>query len=1060
MSDLKKTKQQLVEELAQVRRQLAQLEAASIEAEAPPRQAQWAEKLLRASVALNGSLNYEAVLDCILDNVGDFVGCEAACVLHLDGDNSARIFRWYGYPEFERTDSFSALTFDQTDIPTLRHPQKQKQAAVIPVVEPGQGWTHKLGASWIRSHVGVPICVDEEVVGLLHVDSGTAGHFSKADGERLQIFVSQASPALKNARMYNQARQEIASRVKAFKLERNFVSAVLDTAGALVMVLDLQGRILRFNRACEETTGYTFKEVQGQHFWSLFLTVDELAGIKAMFEALQEGRETDKYQSHWLTKDNRRRVISWTNTVLVDSTGSVEYVVCTGNDITEQQQLEERLVAIHQLGRELNLLRDEESIWEIALETAAFLLEFKSAGYGMVTDAAGELDYLYQPMRGIPTTVNLRLPVDTPSRINVLKTHSEKSGGVFTLISENLSSLEDHAWLTAPMMVKDRLIGVLDIESRSHYAFTANDQRLLQTLADQTAVAIENARLHYEARHRVDELTTMNMISQAITSTLNLQQTLTVITDHAVRLLAAGAASVVLNDQAEGNLWFNAASGGNSEFVRGKRLPVGQGIVGWVIEHGEPALVTDVSEDPRFFAKFDQETGFITESVICAPLRTGAQTIGAIEVINKMVGSFTPEDLQLLTWLATPAATAIENARLYELERTARRQAELLREATATLTSTLDLDRVLNGILLHLEEVVACDNASVFLQDEEWLQVVAERGVSRQETHALANRHYPTNNALYREISETRRPVILDNAQADARFEVWQKPVKIHGWMGVPLMVQSEVIGCLTLDSQRAGAYGSTEAELAQAFANQAAVAIQNARLFEEVRTGRKRLQSLSRRLVEVQETERRHIARELHDEAGQSLSSLMVNLRLLERKVNDPEAVLTGIVELKQMLNDVSENLHHLAINLRPASLDHLGLETTLRQHIEAFGRQNKLLTQFEAVGLEDKRLPPDVETNLYRVVQEALTNVVRHAQASQVDVLLERRGDQLVAIIEDNGVGFDAEKLGQSGRLGLLGMRERAEMLHGNLMIESAPGSGTTIYVEVPYDYSNSHR
>jgi signal transduction histidine kinase len=276
--------------------------------------------------------------------------------------------------------------------------------------------------------------------------------------------------------------------------------------------------------------------------------------------------------------------------------------------------------------------------------------------------------------------------------------------------------------------------------------------------------------------------------------------------------------------------------------------------------------------------------------------------------------------------------------------------------------------------------------------------------------------------------------------------------------MGVPLMVQREVIGCLTLDSHEVGAYEQIEADVTQAFANQAAVAIQNARLFEQVRAGRKRLQSLSRRLVEIQEMERRHIARELHDEAGQSLSSLMVGLRLLEREVGSPEEVLKGIVELKQMTNEVSENLHRLAIDLRPASLDHLGLEAALRQYIETFGRQNNLNTQFEAVGLDDKRLLPAVETNLYRVVQEALTNVIRHAKATHVDVLLERRGDHLLAIIEDNGVGFDTDAAGQSSRLGLLGMRERAEMLSGNLMIESTVGAGTTIYVEVPYAHSNT--
>ena len=204
---------------------------------------------------------------------------------------------------------------------------------------------------------------------------------------------------------------------------------------------------------------------------------------------------------------------------------------------------------------------------------------------------------------------------------------------------------------------------------------------------------------------------------------------------------------------------------------------------------------------------------------------------------------------------------------------------------------------------------------------------------------------------------------------------------------------------------------------------------------------------------------ERRHIARELHDEAGQALTTLMVGLGLLERDADASASMIERVNELKKTTNDILENLHRLAINLRPASLDHLGLKAALRQYIEMFGRQHKLKTQFELVGLDDKRLPPAVETNIYRIVQEALTNVVRHAKATQVDVLLERRDDQMVTIIEDNGVGFDPEAAG-TGRLGLLGMRERAEMMGGSLVVESTLGSNTTIYVEVPYDDSNSDR
>ncbi len=864
-----------------------------------------------------------------------------------------------------------------------------------------------------------------------------------------------------------QMRQRIGTLESALSQEQNFVSAIFNSPIALVMVVDPQGRIVRFNRACEVMTGYLSEEVEGNRYWDLFLTSDDIEEAARSFEVLlTSGSLSGTDERYWLTKDNRRRLIAWTHAVLVDEKGHTAYVVSSGVDITEPRQLKDRLMAIHQLGRELNLFRDEVAIWEIALETAAFLLEYKSAGYGVLGDNSNSLEYFYQPIRGVPTTLSLTLPVDTESRIRQLKIHSQEATtprGMFQLAWVVAEKKPNYIWFSAPMRVGERLIGVLDVEIDQSNHSRANDQQLLQTLADQTAVAIENARLHHEARQRVDELTTMNMISQAITSTLNLEETLTMITDHAIRLLEATAASVVLSDETKGSLWFHAASGGNSDFVRGKRLPAGQGIVGWVIEHGDPVLVPDASKDPRFFSEFDRQTGFKTRSILCAPLQTGSQTTGvprttgALEVINKKVGSFSQEDLQLLTWLSAPAATAIENARLFEAEHTARRQAEMLREATATLTSSLDLNRVLNSILVHLERVVSYDEAYVFLRKGDWLQAVAGRGVLQVDDR-LPRRRYAADNVLYRAIQETGHPVILTDAQGDPRLKEWgNNDVQICGWMGVPLMVRSEVIGCLTLSSQTIGAFGQLEADLTQAFANQATVAIQNARLFEQVRVGRERLQSLSRRLVEVQETERRHIARELHDEAGQSLSSLMVGLRLLEREIDNPEAVIKGIGKLKKMTNEVSENLHRLAINLRPASLDHLGLVAALRQYIEAFGRQTGLTTQFEVFGLSDQRFPPAVETNLYRVVQEALTNVVRHAQATHVDVLLERRGDQVVAIIEDNGVGFDPETIGHTGRLGLLGIRERAEMLQGNLMIESAVGSGTTIYVEVPYANSN---
>lgn len=140
----------------------------------------------------------------------------------------------------------------------------------------------------------------------------------------------------------------------------------------------------------------------------------------------------------------------------------------------------------------------------------------------------------------------------------------------------------------------------------------------------------------------------------------------------------------------------------------------------------------------------------------------------------------------------------------------------------------------------------------------------------------------------------------------------------------------------------------------------------------------------------------------------------------------------------------------------LRPATLDHLGLEAAVRQNIEAVGEKHGVAVHFKTSGIGN-RLPKSVETILYRIIQEALTNAVRHSQATRVDVLLKRRDHTLAVLVEDNGVGFDPAETAHE-RLGLLGMRERAEMLGGDLYIESGQDKGTTIVVEIPYDDSHS--
>jgi signal transduction histidine kinase len=277
-----------------------------------------------------------------------------------------------------------------------------------------------------------------------------------------------------------------------------------------------------------------------------------------------------------------------------------------------------------------------------------------------------------------------------------------------------------------------------------------------------------------------------------------------------------------------------------------------------------------------------------------------------------------------------------------------------------------------------------------------------------------------------------------------------RKNLTYNSFAVFPLIFSNKTIGALKMLSKEKGFFTHDREVLIQSYANLAVVVIQNALLFEELRTTNRQLHALSQRLMQAQEEERLHLSRELHDESGQLLAALSVQFGLLEREA--PESFRARVAELKENANDIQRNLHRLAVNLRPASLDHLGLITALQQFIREFSRQNNIPVDFETLGFAEKRMPAEIETALFRTVQEALTNVVLHAQATRIDVLLSQTNGHINTIVEDNGIGFTPASNGTEEQLGLFGMRERIEMLGGTLRIESAPGKGTIVKAELP--------
>ncbi len=535
----------------------------------------------------------------------------------------------------------------------------------------------------------------------------------------------------------------------------------------------------------------------------------------------------------------------------------------------------------------------------------------------------------------------------------------------------------------------------------------------------------------------------------SLASYMSLREVLSRLVEMAREILGARYAALgVLDRDGTGLESFVTSGLDDHEVAAIGALPTGRGLLGLLIRDPRPVRLRDISTDPRScgFPPNHPPMG----SFLGVPVALRGRVFGNLYVTEKESSdAFTEEDERVALTLAAQAAVAIDNARRYEEEVRRLNEMESVQEVARAILSTLDLDELLPLIVRRARRLTGADTIGVALGGSDGMDFRFAHGV---DALALETVNVPSD--------PDRLPAHLSAVLGVPEVEI------------EPLEVGGDRVGILAALTQ--SPMDETARRLLSLFASQAAVAVANAEIFAAERSRLRESAQIQaaearaaaaaeglRTAIEAQEAERARVARELHDEAGQSLTALALNLRYLEDHLDDEGRARLG--DLRQMVNGVSSSLRSLATDLRPSGLREHGLASAIERQAAKLREATGMGVDVSAEGLPED-LPGEMQIALFRVIQEALTNVARHSGAGQVSVVVSRLGGRIRVVVEDDGRGFDPAA--PTSRLGLRGIRERVELLGGELRIESAVGAGTAVVVDVDaegppprYDEPHAH-
>jgi signal transduction histidine kinase len=439
------------------------------------------------------------------------------------------------------------------------------------------------------------------------------------------------------------------------------------------------------------------------------------------------------------------------------------------------------------------------------------------------------------------------------------------------------------------------------------------------------------------------------------------------------------------------------------------------------------------------------------EEILCklaGPLQAKGEVNGLLFVGARTSCPLLRQEVELLRTICNIMGMFVENVRLFQDRMRDLQIERSLGQVAEEITSELELDRILPKVMQIAVDIVETDGGVIALLDE--VRNVITYPYLYRLPQELADVTVSKGEGLSGEVMTTGKPTVIDNYKAYGRAVPAFVNAGLTSVTVVPIVSGDRTFGALSILSiNKVKSFSERDVAILTAIGRQAGIAIENAYLYENMRF-------YARRITQAQESERKRIARELHDDTIQSLIALTRHMEALTTSSDglSPSAI-ARIEALQVETGNVIKRVRRFSQDLRPSILDDLGLFPTLEEMTTNLNREEGLQAEFRVQG-EERRLSTEVELTLFRIAQEALNNVRRHAQASRVVTEVEISDSAIRLTVEDDGIGFKpptlADHPASATGLGLIGMHERARLLSGTLVIDSAPGEGTRVLVNVP--------